>query len=67
MDTKDKIATWDNLPPREKRAMGAHYITHESNLNAWNKPFEQLSKLKQKRVLSYIESFSMIKDHNIIS
>ena len=60
-----KIAKWNNLPDYEKRAMGDHFITHASNLEAWNKPFDELSPLKQKRVLQYIESFSKVKDHNI--
>lgn len=65
MTTEEKIEKWNNLPNYEKRAMGDHYITHESNLEAWNKPFSELSPLKQKRVLQSIESFSKVKDHNI--
>lgn len=65
MTTEQKIEKWNNLPDYEKRAMGDHYITHESKLEAWNKPFSELSSLKQKRVLQSIESFSKVKDHNI--
>ena len=59
------IETWNNLPDYEKRAMGDHFITHESNLDAWDKPFEKLSPLKQKRVLASIEEFSKVKDHRV--
>jgi len=65
MNIEQKIETWNSLPYYEKRAMGDHYITNYSNLEVWNKPFNELSKLKQERVLSYIESFSKIKDHRI--
>ena len=66
MTTQQKIDTWNNLPKREKMAMGDHYITHESDLNAWNKPFDQLSELKKERVLQSIEEFSKVKDHKLI-
>lgn len=60
------IAIWNQLPPQEKMAMGDHYITHETNLKAWDKPFKELSPLKQKRVLQSIEEFSKVKFHGII-
>jgi hypothetical protein len=65
MNTDEKILTWNNMPDFEKRAMGDHYITHETDLDAWNKPFNRLSPLKQKRVLQSIEEFSKVKDHRI--
>lgn len=67
MKTNDELITiWNNLPAQEKMAMGDHYITHETNLKAWNKPFADLSKLKQKRVLQSVEEFSKVKNHGII-
>ena len=65
MNNEQKISIWNNLPSYEKRAMGDHYITHGSNLEAWNKEFNELSILKQERVLQYVEKFSKIKDHCI--
>jgi len=66
MTTAEKIKTWNELPSHEKVAMGDHYITHESNLKAWDKPYEELSPLKQKRVIQNIEDFSKVKFHGII-
>ena len=67
MKTNDELITiWNNLHAQEKMAMGDHYITHETNLKAWNKPFSELSKLKQKRVLQSVEDFSKVKNHGII-
>ena len=51
---------------QEKMAMGDHYISHETNLKAWDKPFYELSPLKQKRVLQSIEDFSKLSFHGII-
>ena len=67
MKTNDElIAIWNELPSQEKMAMGDHYISHETNLKAWDKPFDELSPLKQKRVLQSVESFSKLKFHWII-
>jgi hypothetical protein len=66
MTTEEKIKTWDELPAQEKMAMGDHYITHDTNLQVWNKQFSELSELKKKRVLQSIENFSKIKFHRII-
>ena len=67
MTNEEKVTTWNRLPGKEKRAMGDHYITHESNLNSWNKDFRDLSPLKQKIVLQSIEDFVKVDDHQIIS
>lgn len=67
MKTNDELITiWNELPSQEKMALGDRYITHETNLRAWDKPFEELSPLKRERVLRDIESFSQIKFHNVI-
>lgn len=60
------IESWNNLSPEEKMAMGDQYIIHETNLKAWDKPFDQLSKLKQKRVLQRIEEFAKVRFHGVI-
>ena len=60
------IDIWNNLPSQEKMAMGNHYITHETNLKTWDKPFDGLSKLKQKRVLQSVEEFSKLDFHSTI-
>lgn len=65
MKQDELINLWNNLPAQEKIAYGDHWIVNESHLSAWNKPFAELSKLKQERVLQNIESFSQIKDHSI--
>lgn len=61
MTNQEKIQAWDNLPDQEKAAMGNMYITHDTNLKVWCKPFTELSLLKQKRVLQSIERFASIK------
>ena len=67
MKTNDElIAIWNELPSQEKMAMGDHYIAHETNLKAWDKQFDELSPLKQKRVLQSIEDFSKVSFHGII-
>lgn len=67
MKTNDElILIWNELPSQEKMAMGDHYITHETNLKAWDKKFDELSPLKQKRVLQDIEDFSKLSFHGII-
>lgn len=60
------INIWNELPSQEKMAMGDHYISHETNLKAWDKPFDELSPLKQKRVLQSVEDFSKLSFHGII-
>lgn len=46
--------------------MGDLYISHETDLRAWDKPFDELSPLKQKRVLQSVEDFSKVEFHGII-
>ena len=48
------IKKWNSLNGNQKRAFGDRWITHDTNLGAWNKDFEDLSNLKKKRVLSSI-------------
>jgi hypothetical protein len=67
MKNSEKIQNWDNLPESEKRAMGSHWVTNESNLQSWNKPFDLLSQLKKARILQSIEQFSKLKNHCVIS
>lgn len=45
--------TWNNLTDNQKISFGDRWITHESNLKAWCKPFEELSELKKQRVISH--------------
>ena len=67
MKTNDElIVIWNELPAQEKMAMGDHYISHETNLKAWDKQFDELSPLKQKRVLQSVEDFSKISNHGIL-
>jgi len=66
MKKAELIEIWNNLPSKEKMAMGDQYITRETNLKAWDKPFDQLSKLKQKRVLQRIEEFARVGFHGVI-
>lgn len=49
-----KAELWNTLSGMQKRAFGDRFITNHSNLNAWNKPFAELSELKQKAVLNNI-------------
>ena len=42
--------TWNKLTDNEKMSFGDRWITHDSNLKAWCKPFEELSELKKERV-----------------
>ena len=48
------INTWNSLTPMQKRSFGDRLITHESNLNAWNKPFNELSEIKKHRVINSV-------------
>ena len=48
------IKKWNSLNGNQKRAFGDRWITHDTNLDAWDKDFEDLSNLKKKRVLSSI-------------
>ncbi|WCM42418.1 hypothetical protein MG290_01745 [Flavobacterium sp. CBA20B-1] len=45
------IKDWNNLNDQQKAAFGDRYITHDTNLRAWCKNFEDLSELKKQRVL----------------
>ena len=67
MKTNDELITiWNKLQSQEKMAMGDLYISHETDLRAWDKPFDELSPLKQKRVLQSVEDFSKVKFHGVI-
>lgn len=66
MNTDNNIAIWNDLPAQEKMAFGDRYITHETNLKAWDKEFDKLSPLKQKRVLQSVEQFAKIKNHHVV-
>lgn len=64
MNSTEIIEKWNNLTPLSKRAFGDKFISNESNLNAWNKSFNQLSDLKQNRIL---ENSNLIGEtHNFI-
>ena len=47
-----QIKLWNSLSGMQKRAFGDKWITNNSNLNTWNKPFNELSELKKQRVLN---------------
>ena len=64
--TDKNINIWNKLSSQEKMAFGNQYITHETNLKAWDKEYKELSPLKQKRVLQSVEEFSKIKNHMLI-
>lgn len=57
MENQAKIKKWNNLPAQHKADFGNKWITHDTNLRAWCKPFEELSRLKQDRVLQSIDNF----------
>ena len=61
------IVKWNNLNGIEKRAFGDRWITNDSNLESWNKSFEDLSDLKKKRVLSGIENVDKNNLNYVIS
>jgi hypothetical protein len=48
----EKINNWNNLSSSEKIRIGDFFITHESNILAWDKSFSDLSPSKQKKVLT---------------
>lgn len=52
----DTIEKWNSLTDLQKRAFGDRFITHESNLHAWSKPFDKLSPHKQKVVLNSLDN-----------
>lgn len=45
-------AQWNAMSRNERIAIADRWITNESNLSAWDKPFNELSALKQKRVIT---------------
>ena len=45
-------AQWNAMSHDERIAIADRWITNESNLVAWDKPFNELSTLKQKRVIT---------------
>ncbi|RRT94155.1 hypothetical protein [Empedobacter falsenii] len=52
---KELVSKWNSLTADQKRAFGDRFITHDTNLEAWNKTFEELSELKKTRVLKNIK------------
>ena len=44
-------AEWNAMSHEQRIAIADRWITNESNLMAWDKPFNELSWLKQKRVI----------------
>lgn len=44
-------AQWNAMTHDERIAIADRWITNESNLMAWDKPFNELSLLKQNRVI----------------
>ena len=52
MKTIEQVsAQWSAMSHDERIAISDIWITNESNLSAWDKPFNELSALKQKRVI----------------
>jgi len=45
-------AQWDAMTHDQRIAIADRWITNESNLMVWDKPFNELSTLKQKRVIT---------------
>ena len=43
---------WNAMSHDQRIAIADRWITNESNLSAWDKPFNELSALKQKRVIT---------------
>lgn len=60
------IEKWNALNDQQKAAFGDRWITHETNLRSWVKPFEELSELKKKRVLTNIEDIDVNELTNIV-
>ena len=42
---------WDAMTHDQRIAIADRWITNESNLMSWDKSFNELSTLKQKRVI----------------
>lgn len=49
-------AQWNAMSHDERIAIADRWITNESNLSAWDKPFNELSELKQKRVITSLNA-----------
>lgn len=58
---------WNSLTPMQKRSYGDWFITTETDLNTWNKPFKDLSELKKYRVSKFIMQTSVESLNNLIS
>lgn len=52
MENSEKVAEkWNSLTSGQKAAFGDRYITNESNLRAWDKPFNELSYSKKRWIM----------------
>ena len=47
---------WNAMSHNQRIAIADRWITHESNLMTWDKPFDQLSELKKKRVITSLNA-----------
>jgi len=61
------METWNKLTAQQKRAFGDRFITNESNLNAWNKNFEDLSELKKRQVKNFLNDEMIHTLNHLIS
>lgn len=59
MTTEQKISKWNNLTATQKSEFGDRMITHDTNLQAWQKDFNDLSESKKQKILNNIENASM--------
>ncbi len=53
-----KIKKWDSFPRHAKIQLASWYHTAEFDPNSWDKKFEDLSELKQKRVLQSVDKIN---------
>ena len=61
MKTIAKVsAQWDAMTHDQRIAIADRWITNESNLMVWDKPFNELSTLKQKRVITSLNARQII-------
>ena len=52
METNNVISAWDSMTSQQKMSFGEKWISHETDLRAWDKPFSELSPLKRDRILN---------------
>lgn len=58
MNLQEITTKWNGLTATEKMGFGDRMITHESDMYAWNKEFEELSDSKKEAIMKNIKGYN---------